>query len=76
MPKNRLVVARKVIAGGIFLVLLSALANAQIRLKAEGSAPPSARDKQIAAQFAPIIYQGLGDQARRWRVHFSIGQAF
>ncbi len=64
MPKNRLVVAGKVIAGVIFLVLLSALANAQIRLKAGGAAPPPARDKQIAAQFAPIIYQGLGDQAR------------
>ncbi|MFN7929120.1 MAG: hypothetical protein U0Y68_14475 [Blastocatellia bacterium] len=54
------------------LALLSLFAQAQFRLPTPPAqevktAPPSERaalDKQIAAQFAPVIYQGLGDQPR------------
>ncbi len=47
-----------------FAALLPTLTGAQIRLPGKSATKPPTRDKQIAAQFAPIIYQGLGDQPR------------
>ena len=55
------------------VLMLSVSAWAQFRLPTEPvptparkplSAERAALDKQIAAQFAPVIYQGLGDQPR------------
>ena len=64
MNQNRFVAAKKVIALVVFSALLSVLTPAQLRPRAGSSTKSQARDKQIAAQFAPVIYQGLGDQAR------------
>ena len=53
------------------VLLLSVFALAQIKLpttpvpaREPNSTGRSALDKQIAAQFAPVIYQGLGEQPR------------
>lgn len=54
------------------VALLSLVAQAQFRLptapapdaKTANPSERAALDKQIAAQFAPVIYQGLGDQPR------------
>ncbi len=59
----------KLLLTALVVLLFSAFAWAQIKLPAVPAREPSstgrsARDKQIAAQFAPVIYQGLGDQPR------------
>ena len=48
------------------LLLATLTAAAQIKLPSSNRTvtPRETRDKQIAAQFAPVIYQGLGDQSR------------
>ncbi len=48
----------------VFATLLPTLTGAQLRLPDKSATNASTRDKQIAAQFAPVIYQGLGDQPR------------
>ncbi len=62
MKANRRGVARNVSALAVILTLGSAMATAQFRLP--GESKPQVRGKQIAAQFAPVIYQGLGEQPR------------
>lgn len=55
------------VATKIILILLCAnvITFAQIRPRVSGSARRTiSREQQIAAQFAPVIYQGLGEQPR------------
>lgn len=62
----------KLLIIALSILLISAATWAQFRLpvtseREPGSSDSSGRaalDKQIAAQFAPVIYQGLGDQPR------------
>jgi hypothetical protein len=64
-------VNRQLLKTSVLMLILSLSATAQFRrptAPVSSSGPqPSARaalDKQIAAQFAPVIYQGLADQPR------------
>lgn len=64
MQRHKLMATRNWLTSGLFLVMISFLPYGQIRLPNTRTATPPTRDKQIAAQFAPIIYQGLGAQPR------------